>query len=100
MQETLGQTGLAQGGIVWPEAETLVIARDRHDPTIAQHFNYAKVAQDRIIIELAALGWMDLVSLRNKMSRDFILTINNGGADAKGGHGSACISEEEGDCRG
>ena len=34
VDESLGQTGPAEGGIVGPEAESLVIASDGDDPTI------------------------------------------------------------------
>ena len=85
MKETFGQARFAQTGVVRPETETLVIARDGNDSSIAEYFGDAEIVDDAVIVKLTALGWADIVCISDWMRRNFVLPVNDGSADAKRG---------------
>jgi hypothetical protein len=93
VHEALGEASLAQTGIVRPKAHSLVIARDRDDAAVAEHFDYAEVIDDAVIVIFAALGRVDVMCIRSRTSSDFFLPVNNGGADAKRVSGSGTMQE-------
>ena len=83
VDEALGQAGFAQTGVVRPEAEPLVIARDGNDSSIAEHLGDAEIVDDAVIVKFTALGRMDIVCFGDWRSRNFVLPVNDGGTDAK-----------------
>ena len=85
MKETLGQAGFAQTGVVRPETETLVIARDGNDSSIAEYLGDAEIVDDAVVVKFTALGRTNIVCIGDWMSRNFVLPVNDGSTDAKRG---------------
>ena len=85
MKKTFGQARFAQTGVVRPEAETLVVASDGDDPSIAEHLSDAEIVDDAVVVKFTALGGAHIVCLSDWMSRNFVLPVNNGSADSKCG---------------
>ena len=53
--EALGQTGFAKLGVVRPEAEPLIVARNCNNAAVVQHLGHAEIVHEAAIIEFTAL---------------------------------------------
>ena len=83
INKALGEAGFPQAGVVRPEAEAFVIARDRDNSAVGHDFGHAKIVDDGVIVILTTLCRMDIACVSGGASRDFLLPINNGSTDAK-----------------
>jgi short chain dehydrogenase len=60
VNETLGKVGLAEVGIVRPQAHPLVIARDGDNAAIVQHIGHAEIMDQAVIIKFTPLRRADV----------------------------------------
>ena len=54
MKETFGQARFAQTGVVRPETETLVVASDGYDSSIAEYLGDAEIVDDAVVVKFTA----------------------------------------------
>src|SRR5437762_10511893 len=82
-EESLVQAGFPQRGVVRPETKALVVARDRDDAAIAQHFGDTKIIDNVVIVIFTAGCRANIACVRSRLSRRHFLPVNNGCANAK-----------------
>ena len=71
-------------GVVRPETKALVVARDRDDAAIAEHFGDTKIIDNAVIVIFTAGCRANIACGRSRASRRHFLPVNNSCANTKG----------------
>src|SRR4051794_40511226 len=93
VNEALAEAGPPQIGVVRPKTKARLVVRNGYDAAIAEHFDYAKIIDDAVVIELPALSRTNVAGVESWSSRNFLLPIDQRRADRVGRLEQATLPE-------